>query len=181
VTTRYDQRANYVPFVDSLPMPKDALARPCPIATIAKARKATSMDIAIRPATEADADACGRICYEGFRAVNESHGFSSIFPSVEAATRRIGAFIGHPSVFGVVAESNDGSRIVGFNFLSERDPIRAVGPIVIDPAIREHGIGRRLMGRAVRAASASFRTLSIRNLSRCMPASDSMRGSFLSP
>jgi GNAT superfamily N-acetyltransferase len=113
------------------------------------------MDIAIRPATEADADACGRICYEGFGAVNESHGFPPIFPSVEAATRRIGAFIGHPSVFGVVAESNDGSRIVGFNFLSERDPIRAVGPIVIDPAIQEHGIGRRLMETVLRRARGS--------------------------
>ena len=103
------------------------------------------MDITIRPATEADADACGRICYEGFRAVNERHGFSPIFPSVEAATRRVGAFIRHPSVFGVVADSTDGSRIVGFNFLSERDPMRAVGPIVIDPATQERGIGRRLM------------------------------------
>jgi len=95
---------------------------------------------------DADADECGRICYEGFRAVNERHGFTPIFPSVEAATRRVAAFIRHPSVFAVVAESsNGGGSIVGFNFLSERDPIRAIGPIVIDPAVQAHGIGRRLM------------------------------------
>jgi len=101
------------------------------------------MDIAIRRATDLDANACGRICYEGFRTVNERYGFPPIFPSVEVATQRVGGFIRHPSVFGVVAEAS--GRIVGFNFLSERDPIRAVGPIVTDPASQGHGIGRQLM------------------------------------
>jgi GNAT superfamily N-acetyltransferase len=39
----------------------------------------------------------------------------------------------------------DGGRIVGFNFLSERDPIRAIGPIVTDPAVQGHGVGGQLM------------------------------------
>lgn len=109
--------------------------------------------ITIRPATDADADECGRICYEGFRATNERHGFTPIFPSVVAATRRVAAFIRHPSIFAVVAEStNDGGRIVGFNFLSERDPIRAIGPIVIDPVVQAQGIGRRLMAAVLERA-----------------------------
>ena len=113
------------------------------------------MDITIRPALDADADECGRICYEGFRAVNERHGFPPIFSSVEVATRRVAGFIRHPTVFGVVAESSDdGCRIVGFNFLSERDPIRAIGPIVIDPTVQERGIGRRLMEAALERARA---------------------------
>jgi GNAT superfamily N-acetyltransferase len=107
-------------------------------------RKAAPMDIAIQPATDLDADACGRICYEGFRTVNERYGFLPTFPSVEVATQRVGGFIQHPSVFGVVAETGNG-RIVGFNFLSERDPIRAVGPIVTDPTAQGHGIGRQLL------------------------------------
>ena len=109
------------------------------------------MGIAIRPATENYTDACGRICYEGFRSVSERHGFPPIFPSVGVATQRVGAFIQHPSVFGVVAETGDG-KIVGFNFLSERDPIRAVGPIVIDPATEGHGIGRQLMEAVLKRA-----------------------------
>jgi hypothetical protein len=77
------------------------------------------MDITIRPATDRDAHACGRICYDGFRTVNESYGFPPTFPSVEVATQRVDGFIRHPLVFGVVAESG-GGRIVGFNFLSQR-------------------------------------------------------------
>jgi GNAT superfamily N-acetyltransferase len=102
------------------------------------------MGVTIRPANDADIEACGRIAYEGFRAVNERHGFPPAFASIEAATRRVGALIRHPSVFGVVAESS-GGRIAGFNFLSERDPVRAVGPIVVDPAAQGQGLGRRLM------------------------------------
>src|SRR4029079_7174747 len=127
------------------------------------------MDITDRPATDNDTDACGRICYEGFRSVAERHGFPPTFPSVEVATQRVGAFIRHPSVFGLVAEPGDG-KIVGCNFLSERDPIRAIGPIVIDPATQGQGIGRRLMqavlnrahgARGVRLLQDSFNVQSL--------------------
>src|SRR5688572_13837974 len=101
------------------------------------------MSITIRPAVPSDAEVCGSICYEGFKAVSERHGFPPVFGSVEAATRRVQAFIEHPAVFGVVAEV-DGTTL-GFSFLNERDPIHAVGPIVSDPAVQGRGIGRRLM------------------------------------
>jgi predicted N-acetyltransferase YhbS len=108
------------------------------------------MDITIRLATAADAEACGHVAYEGFRVVNERHGFPTNYPSVEAATRRVRALIDHPRVYGVVAEA-DGTT-VGFCFLSERDPIRAVGPMVVGPAVHLSGIGRRLMGAVLERA-----------------------------
>src|SRR5947209_4936890 len=103
-----------------------------------------AQQIIIRSATYADIEACGRICYEGFRAVNERHGFASIFSSVETATRRVAALMQHGAVFSVVAESQDDGTILGFSFLSERDPVRAIGPIVVDPAVHARGVGRRL-------------------------------------
>lgn len=107
------------------------------------------MEITIRPATDADAQACGRICYEGFRAVTDRHGYPPVFASIEVATRRLAAFLANPSVFGLVAELDGERRIAGFNFLSERDPIRAIGPIAVDPSLHGYGIGRRLMRSAL--------------------------------
>ncbi|MBV8747503.1 MAG: GNAT family N-acetyltransferase [Xanthobacteraceae bacterium] len=107
------------------------------------------MEITIRPATGADAEACGRICYEGFRTVTDRHGYPPVFASVDVATRRLAAFIANPSVFGLVAELRSERRIAGFNFLSERDPIRAIGPIAVDPSLHAYGIGRRLMQAAL--------------------------------
>jgi Acetyltransferase (GNAT) family len=52
-------------------------------------------------------------------------------------------------VFGLVAELDGGRRVGGFNFLSERDPIRAIGPIAVDPSLHGYGIGRRLMQAAL--------------------------------
>jgi predicted N-acetyltransferase YhbS len=62
---------------------------------------------------------------------------------LEAAAGMMGAWIPHPSIWGVVAE-RDG-RIVGSNFLDERDPIRGVSPISVDPEGQDAGVGRRLM------------------------------------
>jgi GNAT superfamily N-acetyltransferase len=114
-----------------------------------------SEQIRIRTALESDADVCGRICFEGFRELNERHGFPPAFPSVEIAVQRVRRFIQHPSFFGVVAEGT-GKRTLGFNFLSERDPIRAVGPIVINPAVQGRGIGRLLMEAVLKRAHGAL-------------------------
>ena len=126
------------------------------------------MDIQIRPATSDDAEACGRIIYEAFKDIAERHNFRPDFPSADAGTQLAHLLINDPKVFGVVAES--GGRVVGSNFLSEWDPIRAVGPITIDPNLQARGVGRRLMesvierGRGaagVRLVQDSFNTASL--------------------
>jgi predicted N-acetyltransferase YhbS len=43
----------------------------------------------------------------------------------------------------VVAESE--GPIIGSNFLDERDPIRGLGPVTVNPQVQVRGIGRRLM------------------------------------
>jgi predicted N-acetyltransferase YhbS len=101
------------------------------------------MTVRIREATAADAEACGRIMHDGFKAISDRHNFPPDFPDVEAATGLARAFIAHPKIFGVVAE--DGGRVVGSNFLSEGDAIRAVGPITVEPRRQDNGVGRKLM------------------------------------
>jgi hypothetical protein len=92
-----------------------------------------------------DAEASGRIIYRAFRDFAERHGFPPDFPSLEAATELATTFIAHPAIYGVAAE--DEGKLVGSNFLTESDPIRAVGPVTIDPAAQ--GCGIRQLMRAV--------------------------------
>lgn len=101
------------------------------------------MEVKIRPITLADADACGRIIYEAFKAIQETHRFAFDIPSIEAGIQLALRVIAHPSIFGVAAES--GRRLIGSNFLDERDPVRSVGPITVDPRFQNRGVGRGLM------------------------------------
>jgi hypothetical protein len=55
----------------------------------------------------------------------------------------------------VIAEID--GRIVGSNFLDERNTIAGVGPITVDPTVQNRAIGRRLMDAVhQRAAEKSF-------------------------
>jgi Acetyltransferase (GNAT) family len=60
--------------------------------------------------------------------------------------------IAHRGFHGVVAE-RDG-RILGSNFMDERSPIGGVGPITVDPAAQNEGVGRRLMEAVIERAAA---------------------------
>jgi predicted N-acetyltransferase YhbS len=111
------------------------------------------MTVHIRAATPSDAEVCGRIIYEAFQDIAGRHGFSPDFPAVEAGTRLAQSFIAHPKVFGVVAEKD--GRVVGSNFLMERDVIRGVGPITVDPHAQGGGIGRRLMEAVLERGSGA--------------------------
>jgi predicted N-acetyltransferase YhbS len=126
------------------------------------------MQVTIRPATAADTDVCARIVHDAFRQIDEHHRFPPDFPTIDDARQLCEVFITHPSIYGIVAER--GGEVVGSNFLDERDPIRGVGPITVDPQVQAHGIGRRLMqavlerGRGaagIRLLQDSFNTRSV--------------------
>jgi predicted N-acetyltransferase YhbS len=99
--------------------------------------------VTLREATPADTEACAQIVFDAFGGIHDHHRFERDFPVLEAASQMMGAWIPHPSVWGVVAEKD--GRIVGSNFLDERSPIRGVGPITVDPEGQNAGVGRRLM------------------------------------
>src|SRR5258708_4134536 len=101
------------------------------------------MTIKLRPGTPADAGACGAICHAAFDAVCTRHGFPPDFPSVEAAVGLMSALLDHPRFYSVVAEQD--GRIVGSNFLDERSSVHGIGPITVDPAGQNRGVGARLM------------------------------------
>jgi predicted N-acetyltransferase YhbS len=99
--------------------------------------------LALRPGTVEDADACGRICYEAFAILATGHGFPPDFPSPDVAIQVLSGLLSHPRFYSVVAESDE--EVIGSNFLDERSRIAGIGPITVDPAAQNAGVGRRLM------------------------------------
>lgn len=108
--------------------------------------------IQLRPGTPEDAAACGRICYQAFSAIAARHGFPPEVPSDEMAIGLLTLFLSHPGFYSVVAERN--GDVVGSNFLDERTPIAALGPVTVSPDAQNSGLGRRLMQDVLARASA---------------------------
>jgi len=118
-----------------------------------------SQDIAIRRATAADAEACGKICYEAFTALATKHSFPPDFPNAEVPIHVLSSMFSSASFFCVVAERN--GKIVGSNCLYEKSSIAGVGPITIDPAAQNKSAGRQLM-QAVMTRAAERKVAGVR-------------------
>jgi predicted N-acetyltransferase YhbS len=109
----------------------------------------------VRRATPADAEVCGRICFEAFATLADRHNFPRDFPAPEIPTSVLSRMFSHPAFFCVVAER--GGTILGSNCLDERSAIAGVGPVTIDPGAQNRGVGRQLMQAVLdRAAERKF-------------------------
>ena len=112
----------------------------------------TQPEVVVRVAKPEDAPACGPICFNAFSTINASHGFPCDFPDAGAAIGLLSMMFSSPGFYCVVAESQ--GRIIGSNCLDERSIIRGVGPITIDPAAQNLGVGRKLMQAVMDRAAA---------------------------
>jgi predicted N-acetyltransferase YhbS len=108
--------------------------------------------IVVRPAMPMDVAMCAQICYQAFSTINAKHNFPCDLPHADAAADLLSAMFGKPGFYGVVAEFD--GRIVGSNVLDERSVIAGVGPITIDPAAQNLGVGRKLMQAVLCRAEA---------------------------
>ncbi|HEV3378733.1 MAG TPA: GNAT family N-acetyltransferase [Thermoleophilaceae bacterium] len=124
--------------------------------------------VRLRGISPGDHEVAARITYEAFAGIHDRHRFPRDFPSLDVARELVAAFSTHPSIWGVVAESD--GRVVGSNFLDERGPVRGVGPITVDPGAQAAGIGRLLMeaviergarGDGIRLLQDSFNSASL--------------------
>ena len=106
------------------------------------------MTMRLRRGNTTDAAAVGEICYHAFAALAKAHNFQPDFPSPEAAAGLLSGLISHKGIFDLVAEVD--GKVVGSNFLDERNPISGVGPVTVDPGVQNDGAGRALMEAAMR-------------------------------
>jgi GNAT superfamily N-acetyltransferase len=111
--------------------------------------------VVIRRASAADAEACGRICFEAFTVLANRHNFPPDFPAPEVSIGVLSAMFSHPGFYCVVAEQD--GIIIGSNCLDERTPIAGVGPITVDASAQNRAAGRALMQAVLtRAADRKF-------------------------
>jgi GNAT superfamily N-acetyltransferase len=106
----------------------------------------------LRSVTPADAVPAGRICHTAFKTIAERHSFAPDFPDAWTAIGLMEHLIARDDVYGVVAES--AGHVVGSNFLWEDGEVAGIGPITIDPAAQNAGIGRTLMAAMIQRAEA---------------------------
>ncbi len=121
--------------------------------------RSAQTEVAVRRAAPEDIAECGRICYAAFSTISAQHNFPCDFPHPEVAVGFIASLFSHPAFYCVVAELD--GRVIGSNCLDERAVIAGVGPITVDPAVQNAGVGRKLM-RAVMERAAERAAAGVR-------------------
>lgn len=102
-----------------------------------KTSVASENPVLLRQPEERDLPECGRICFEAFAALSDRHGVPHDFPNTAVAVSVMEMLFNDPGFYGFVAERN--GRILGSNWLDERNPIAGIGPITIDPSAQDAG------------------------------------------
>jgi ribosomal protein S18 acetylase RimI-like enzyme len=105
------------------------------------------MAIELRRPQPEDVAELGRICFEAFRDIAESHGFPPDFDSVEFAQGVIGLLMQQETVHSVAAFSDGVPR--GSNFMNMWGDAAGIGPISVDLTSQGGGIGKQLMQDAL--------------------------------
>ena len=108
------------------------------------------MNLILRCGAAEDAEVCGAICCEAFKAIAGRHNFPPDFPAPDVAVGLISPLLSRKDIYSVIAEVD--GKVVGSNFLWENAVIAGVGPVTVDPAVQNAAIGRRLMEDVVQRA-----------------------------
>jgi predicted N-acetyltransferase YhbS len=107
-----------------------------------------STQLTVREATLQDADACGRIFYDAFDSIATAHNFPIEPGSPDFTHFLVGQMLAGDGYAAFVAE-RDG-EVIGSAFVDERAVVAGIGPVTVDPAAMDAGVGRALMEAAMR-------------------------------
>ena len=71
-----------------------------------KERLGKRMSVILRPGTPADAEACGAVAFEAFKAISSAHNFPWDFPSPHVAVGLMNTLLSRSRFYSVVAEQD---------------------------------------------------------------------------
>ncbi len=109
---------------------------------------ANTTEVIVRDAGTEDAGSCGRIFYDAFESIAGRHNFPIEAISREFTQFKTSELLSTDGFVCFVAE-RDG-QVIGSAFADERAAIVGIGPVSVDPAAQDAGIGRALMEAALR-------------------------------
>ena len=115
--------------------------------TAAETNERLQSEPVVREATAEDAERCARIFYDAFESIAGRHNFPVELPSRGFALFWISDALSREGLIGLVAD-RDG-EVLGSAFVDERASIAGIGPVAVDPAAQDGGIGRALMEAAL--------------------------------
>ncbi len=97
----------------------------------------------VRQAMPQDSNECGRIFYDAFESIATRHNLP-IEPASREFTRfLVGQMLGNEGFAALVADRE--GQVLGSAFVDERSVIAGIGPVTVDPAAQDAGVGRALM------------------------------------
>jgi GNAT superfamily N-acetyltransferase len=111
--------------------------------TTAESNQRPETGVVVREAVAQDADRCARILYDAFESIATQHNFPVEVPSREFASFIVSDRLSGEGFVGLVAERE--GAVVGGAFVDERASVAGIGPVAVDPAAHDDGIGRALM------------------------------------
>lgn len=113
----------------------------------AKTIETAAEEVLVRDATPQDADSCARIFYDAFQSIADRHNLP-VEPSSPEFTRfKVREMLADDHFAGLVAER--AGAVLGSAFIDERAMIAGIGPVTVDPASQNDGVGRALMEAAL--------------------------------
>jgi predicted N-acetyltransferase YhbS len=103
----------------------------------------SSSALVVRAGTSEDVERSGQIFYDAFEAIAARHNLPVEPSSPEFTHFIVEHMLASEGVEMFVASR--GEEVVGSAFVDERAVIAGIGPVTVDPAVQDEGVGRALM------------------------------------
>jgi len=116
-----------------------------------KSKGPHSANLTVRLTVPSDVEPLSKIAFTAARSIHKQHGVPFFLPTPEDTKALIQLLMDDPSMYGIVA-GLDG-RIVGCAFLHEKDEIKSISGIVIEPKFQGRGVGKKMVELLIERAN----------------------------